>query len=122
MTAIPPPRSPDGSLKAPLGSAALATTMGRSMGLFNKILHAGEGKKLKSLESIVPAVGAFEPEMQRRSDDELRALTASFRERLAQVPDQDTQLDLLDDLLPEAFAVAREAVELQRGLGPEAGQ
>ena len=45
------------------------------MGLFNKILHAGEGKKLKSLESIVPAVGAFEPEMQRRSDDELRALT-----------------------------------------------
>ena len=32
------------------------------MGLFNKILHAGEGRKLKSLESIAPVVGTFEPE------------------------------------------------------------
>ncbi|HEX5586767.1 MAG TPA: preprotein translocase subunit SecA, partial [Acidimicrobiia bacterium] len=78
------------------------------MGLFNKILHAGEGKKLKSLESIVPAVGAFEPEMQRRSDDELRALTASFRQQLDNAKDDDARLDLLDDLLPEAFATVRE--------------
>src|SRR5215470_7324379 len=83
--------------------------MGRSMGLFNKILHAGEGKKLKSIESIVPAVGSFEPEMQRRSDDELRALTATFRDRLAQAPEGDDRIDLLDDLLPEAFAAVREA-------------
>ena len=40
------------------------------MGLFNKLLHAGEGKKLKSLESIVPVVGAFEHEIdQAWSDD-----------------------------------------------------
>ena len=37
--------------------APLAATIGAAMGLFNKILHAGEGKKLKNLESIVPAVG-----------------------------------------------------------------
>jgi preprotein translocase subunit SecA len=72
------------------------------MSLFQKILHAGEGRKLKLLQSIVPEVAAFEPEMQARSDEELRALTGIFRQRLEQGED-------LDDLLPEAFATVREA-------------
>ena len=42
------------------------------MGLFKKILNVGEGRKLKLLESIVPEVAALEPEMEARSDDELR--------------------------------------------------
>src|SRR6185312_14717158 len=79
------------------------------MGLFNKLLHAGEGPKLKTLESIAPEVGAFESEMQRRSEADLRALTVNWRERLDQVPDADARADLLDDLLPEAFAAVREA-------------
>jgi preprotein translocase subunit SecA len=79
------------------------------MGLFNKLLHAGEGRKLKTLESIPPEVGAFETEMQRRSEADLRALTVSWRERLDQVPDADARADVLDDLLPEAFAAVREA-------------
>jgi preprotein translocase subunit SecA len=79
------------------------------MGLFNKLLHAGEGRKLKNLESIPPEVGAFEPEMQRRSEADLRALTVGFRERLGNVRDDDECSDLLDDLLPEAFAAVREA-------------
>ena len=57
----------------------------RVMGLFNKLLHAGEGRKLKALQSFVPEVAAFEAEMQARSDDELRAMTADFRRRLDQV-------------------------------------
>jgi preprotein translocase subunit SecA len=72
------------------------------MSLFQKILHAGEGRKLKLLQSVVPEVAAFEPEMQARSDEELRALTGAFRERLERGED-------LDDLLPEAFATVREA-------------
>jgi preprotein translocase subunit SecA len=79
------------------------------MGLFNKILHAGEGRKLKSLESIAPVVAAHEPEMEARSDDELRALTAMWREQLDQIDDHDRQQEHLDDLLPEAFAAVREA-------------
>src|SRR5262249_53741479 len=79
------------------------------MGLFNKLLHAGEGRKIKMLESIVPAVGAFEREMQARSDAELRAIADSFRERLAQANDDAARDDLLDDLLPETFALVREA-------------
>jgi preprotein translocase subunit SecA len=72
------------------------------MGLFKKILNAGEGRKLKLLESIVPAVAALEPEMERRSDDELRALTGEYRGRIERGED-------LDDLLEEAFATMREA-------------
>jgi preprotein translocase subunit SecA len=72
------------------------------MGLFQKILHAGEGRKLKLLESIVPEVNALEPEMERRSDEELAHLTVEFRQRLDNGED-------LDDLLPEAFAAVREA-------------
>ncbi len=79
------------------------------MGLFQKVLRAGEGKKLKLVESVVPAVGAFEPEMERRSDDELRAMTAQFRSQLEQIDDREARVAFLDDLLPEAFALVREA-------------
>ncbi|MGZ4713388.1 MAG: preprotein translocase subunit SecA, partial [Acidimicrobiia bacterium] len=70
--------------------------------MFKKILNAGEGRKLKLLESIVPEVAAFEPEIERLSDDALRAQTGEFRRRLERGED-------LDDLLAEAFATVREA-------------
>ena len=79
------------------------------MGLFQKLLHAGEGKKLKLLQSIVPEVTAFEPEMERRGDDELRALTGEFRSQLDQTGSREDRIALLDDLMPEAFALVREA-------------
>ena len=72
------------------------------MGVFDKILRAGEGRKVKALQGLVPDINAFEPELERLSDDELRARTGDFR----------TQLDngaTLDDILVEAFAVVREA-------------
>jgi preprotein translocase subunit SecA len=84
------------------------------MGLFSKVLHAGEGRKLKALQGLVPEIGALEPEMERRSDAELRALTDDFRRRLDivgpdLVADREARIDALDDLLPEAFALVREA-------------
>jgi preprotein translocase subunit SecA len=78
------------------------------MSLMQRILRVGEGRKLKLVESFVPDVNALEPEMERRSDDELRALTAEFRGRLDRAGGRDERLDLLDDLLPEAFALVRE--------------
>ena len=53
------------------------------MSLFQKLLRAGEGKKLKLLESIVPDVAAFEPEISGLSDSQLAAKTDDFRQRLA---------------------------------------
>jgi preprotein translocase subunit SecA len=72
------------------------------MGILDRILRAGEGKKLKALEAMVPDINAFEPEIERLSDAALQAKTPEFRERLANGAD-------LDDLALEAFAVTREA-------------
>ena len=62
----------------------------------------GEGRKVKALQRGVEAVSTLEPEIEKLSDDELRAKTEEFRERLAGG-------EMLDDILHEAFAVVREA-------------
>ncbi len=74
------------------------------MGILDRILRAGEGKKLKSLTGLVPDINAFEPAMKALSDDALRGKTVEFRDRLANGED-------LNDLLLEAFAVTREAAD-----------
>jgi len=78
------------------------------MGILDRILRAGEGKKLKALEAMVPDINALEPETQRLSDADLQAKTPDFRQRLANGAD-------LDDIAIEAFAVVREAA--QRAIG-----
>jgi preprotein translocase subunit SecA len=72
------------------------------MGILDRILRAGEGKKLKALQAMVPDINAWEPEISALSDDALRHKTVEFRERIANGAD-------LDDLAIEAFAVTREA-------------
>jgi preprotein translocase subunit SecA len=72
------------------------------MGILDRILRAGEGKKLKALQGLVPDINALEPEMKALSDDALAAKTGEFRQRLERG-------ETLDDLLLEAFAVVREA-------------
>ena len=72
------------------------------MSVFTKVLRAGEGKKVRRLQDLVPLVGALEPEMQALNDDALAHKTVEFRERL-------DQGETLDDLLVEAYAVVREA-------------
>ena len=68
----------------------------------DKILRAGENKRAKQLQKVVGAVNARSAEMEALSDDELKAKTDEFRQRL---DDGAT----LDDIQAEAFAVAREA-------------
>ena len=72
------------------------------MGILDRILRAGEGKRVKALQAMVPDINALEPAIQRLTDDQLRAKTAEFRERLANGAG-------LDDVAIEAFAVVREA-------------
>jgi preprotein translocase subunit SecA len=86
------------------------------MGLMHKILHAGEGKRLKAVEAIVPEINALEPEMERLTDEELAARTVDFRQQVDRArssgknPEDGEELvvDLLHDLLPDAFATVRE--------------
>jgi preprotein translocase subunit SecA len=70
--------------------------------LLAKVIGTANDRELKRIRPFVAEVNAKEPEIQGLSDEQLRAKTAEFRERLAAgVP--------LDDLIPEAFAVVREA-------------
>jgi preprotein translocase subunit SecA len=76
--------------------------------VIDKILRAGEGKVLRKLKRIAAQVNSIEEDFVEMSDAELRELTDKYKERLA---DGET----LDDLLPEAFATAREAAKRTLG-------
>lgn len=81
------------------------------MSILEKVLRAGEGRMVRRLKAIAAAVNSIEDDYVNLSDDELRGMTDQFRERLA---DGET----LDDLLPEAFAVCREAASRVLGQRP----
>lgn len=72
------------------------------MSLLEKIFGTHSEKELKKIYPIVDKIEALDESMQALSDDELKAKTAEFKERLANG-------ETLDDLLVEAFAVVREA-------------
>jgi len=72
------------------------------MGILEKIFGNYSEKEIKRLTPIVDRTEALEPDMQRLSDGELTAMTFKFKERLAKG-------ETLNDILPEAFAVVREA-------------
>ncbi|MFG1650739.1 preprotein translocase subunit SecA [Micromonospora sp. NPDC049275] len=81
------------------------------MSILEKVLNAGEGRMVRRLKAIAAAVSSIEDDYVNLTDEELRGMTEQFRERLA---DGET----LDDLLPEAFAVAREAAARVLGQRP----
>ncbi len=74
------------------------------MSIFEKILRAGEGRTLRRLKTITDAVNSIEETFTDLTDAELRELTATYKQRYL---DGET----LDELLPEAFATAREAAK-----------
>jgi preprotein translocase subunit SecA len=78
------------------------------MSILDRILRAGEGRILKELSGIAQQVNSFESKITPLSDVELAAKTSEFKNRLANGED-------LDDLLPEAFAVVREAAKRTLG-------
>jgi preprotein translocase subunit SecA len=76
--------------------------------IVDRIMRAGEGKILRELSKVVDQVNAFEPAISSLSDEALRAKTNEFKSQLAAG-------STLDDLLPEAFAVVREAAKRTLG-------
>jgi preprotein translocase subunit SecA len=72
------------------------------MSIFTKVLRAGEGKKVRALQALVPDINALEPETEALSDEDLAHRTVEFRERL-------DNGEHPNDLLIEAFATTREA-------------
>ncbi|CAB4550779.1 unannotated protein [freshwater metagenome] len=78
------------------------------MGLLDKLLRAGEGRAIKELEKIAQKVNNFESEISILDDNSLRNKTTEFKERISKG-------ETLDSLLPEAFAVVREAAKRTLG-------
>lgn len=76
--------------------------------LLTRVFGSRNERQLRQLNRIVAKINALEPEIQKLSDDQLKAKTPEFRERIAAG-------EALDKVLPEAFAVCREAS--QRVLG-----
>jgi preprotein translocase subunit SecA len=76
--------------------------------VLQKILRAGEGKILRRLKAIAEHINTLEPDYVDLTDADLRAHTDAFRQRLAEG-------ETLDELLPEAFAVVREAAKRTLG-------
>ncbi|MDI6858173.1 MAG: preprotein translocase subunit SecA [Dehalococcoidia bacterium] len=77
--------------------------------LLSKVFGDANEKQVKKLLPIVARINQLEPEMEALSDDRLRAKTDEFRERLAKG-------ETLDDILPEAYAVVREASRRTTGM------
>ncbi len=70
--------------------------------LLTKVFGSKNERELKKIQPVVEKISALEPRMQAMSDDELKAQTQLFKDRL-------NTGESLDDLLPEAFASVREA-------------
>ena len=79
------------------------------MGAFDKIFGSHSDHEIKRIIPLVDKIDSLRPEMQKLSDDELRGKTQEFKDRLAKG-------ETLDDLLPEAFAVNREAAKRVLGM------
>ena len=85
--------------------------------LLAKIFGTANERAIKRLTPIVGQISALEPETKKLSDEELRAKTAEFKARIAArlegITDADekkeAEKEALDEILPEAFAVVREA-------------
>ncbi len=74
-----------------------------------KIFGSKNDRELKRMGKLVKLINAFEEEIEKLSDDELKAKTEAFRQRLSEGT-------TLDELLPEAFAVVREASKRTMGM------
>ena len=81
------------------------------MGLFNKLFGTRSEREVKKLTPLVDAVMALEDDYRALSDEDLRAKTQEFKDRLAAG-------ETLDQLLPEAFATVREAADRVLGMRP----
>ena len=77
--------------------------------LLQKVFGTKHDREIKKIQPIVEQINSLEPSIQKLSDDELKAMTPKFKERI-------DKGESLDDLLPEAFAVVRETAKRVLGM------
>src|SRR5437868_3724839 len=77
--------------------------------ILKKILGSKNQRELRRLAPLVRQINEFDEQFKSLSDDELRAKTAAWKEELLKIPDIQEQWKKLDEILPEAFAVVKNA-------------
>jgi preprotein translocase subunit SecA len=77
--------------------------------ILKKIIGSKNTRLVKSLRPIVARINEIEVGFQKLSDEELRAKTALWQERLAKIEDENEQQGVLEEILPEAFAAVKNA-------------
>jgi preprotein translocase subunit SecA len=77
--------------------------------MLKRLLGDPNARKLKKFQPLVAEINLIEEDIKNLADDDLKAKTDEFREQLAKGKNDDELKEILDDILPEAFAVVREA-------------
>ncbi|PYJ69341.1 MAG: preprotein translocase subunit SecA, partial [Verrucomicrobia bacterium] len=77
--------------------------------ILKKILGSKNQRELKRLMPIVRRINEFDEQFKSMSDEDLRAKTAAWKEELAKIPELEEHWRKLDEILPEAFAVVKNA-------------
>ncbi|HTA94583.1 MAG TPA: preprotein translocase subunit SecA, partial [Verrucomicrobiae bacterium] len=79
------------------------------IGLIKKIFGSPNEREIKRISARVGEINEFEAGLQKISDDELRAKTAAWKDELSKISDKDELAAKLNEILPEAFAVVKNA-------------
>ena len=77
--------------------------------MLKRLLGDPNARKLKKFQPLVAEINLIEEDIKGLSDEDLKAKTGGFREQLAKATSDEETKEILDDILPEAFAVVREA-------------
>ena len=77
--------------------------------MLKRLLGDPNARKLKKFQPLVAEINLIEEDIKGLSDEDLKAKTGEFREQLAKAKNDEETKEILDDILPEAFAVVREA-------------
>src|SRR5256885_1948050 len=85
--------------------------------ILKKILGSKNQRELKRLMPIVRRANEFDEQFKNLSDDELRAKTAAWKQEISKLPDIQEQWKKLDEVLPEAFAVVKNAARRLKDRG-----
>ena len=85
--------------------------------ILKKILGSKNQRELKRLMPTVHRINEFDEQFKSLSDDELRAKTANWKEEFSKIPDLQEQWKKLDEILPEAFAVVKNAARRLKDRG-----
>ena len=86
--------------------------------MFGKLLGDPNARKLRRYSPLISDINILEEDLISLTDDELRSKTNSYREKLSKTKALEEERNLLDDLLPEAFALVREASKRVLGMRP----